>query len=209
MCNFFFRSRGSKMFKLLRKLFFSFRKIIFASLTELFDWKHKRNMWFVIKKKKPQQFRNLWTFCLIFFSFPSFRNCFHHSRKKHLSKYSPSLKYLPIFRLWESFNLFIEINNNFLMLLLQQMSRFFRFQMNIFKKLAHFAQLNVTLAVDFKLKENKVGNVKCFERRAFDEPLTWFSAPPSASSRRSESEITCTLKSAFSRSIWKERKIGC
>lgn len=59
----------------------------------------------------------------------------------------------PIFSFRKSFNLLIEINNNFLVLLLQQMSCFLRLQVNILQELAELAQLDVTLAVDFELKQ--------------------------------------------------------
>lgn len=115
---------------------------------------------------------------------------------------------LPIFSLRESFNLFVEVNNNFLVLLLEQMGRFFGFQMDVLKKFAHFGQLNIALAIDFELKtrerrkEVRRSALKCLAK--WRVLFTWLSAPPSASSRRSESEITCTLKSVFSRSICKK-----
>lgn len=107
----------------------------------------------------------------------------------------------PIFSFRKSFNLLIEINNNFLVLLLQQMSCFLRLQVDILQELAELAQLDVTLAVDFELKQ-QVGGYRSAHMRE-NNSFTWLSQPPSASSKRSDSEITCTLKSHFSRSIWR------
>ena len=59
---------------------------------------------------------------------------------------------LPGFSFGELFDLFIEIIDDFLMLSLEHMGCFFRFQMDIFKKFAHFNNFNITFTVDVKLK---------------------------------------------------------
>ena len=60
---------------------------------------------------------------------------------------------LPGFGFGELFDLFIEVIDNFLMLSLEQMGCFFRFQMDIFKKFAHLDNFNITFTVDVKLKK--------------------------------------------------------
>lgn len=60
---------------------------------------------------------------------------------------------LPGFSFGELFDLFIEVIDNFLMLSLEQMGCFFRFQMDIFKKFAHLDNFNITFTVDVKLKD--------------------------------------------------------
>lgn len=57
--------------------------------------------------------------------------------------------------------MFVEVNNNFLVLLLEQMGRFFGFQMDVLKKFAHFGQLNIALAIDFELKPRERGRKEC------------------------------------------------
>jgi hypothetical protein len=46
----------------------------------------------------------------------------------------------------------LEINNNFLVLLLQQMGCLLGLQVHIFQQFTQFAQFSITFAVDFELQ---------------------------------------------------------
>lgn len=101
----------------------------------------------------------------------------------------------------QKLQLVLKIHNSFLVFFAKHVSGFLRFKVDILQKFAQLGQLIIALLVDNELKPTAMMSidifwtiiVKCHYR-------TWFSAPPSASSRRSWSWITWTLKSALSRS---------
>lgn len=64
--------------------------------------------------------------------------------------------YPPLFRLGQCFDLFAEVGDNFLVLLLQNVSSFLRLQVHIFEQFAQFGQFGVALAVDFQLRAGEI-----------------------------------------------------
>lgn len=68
--------------------------------------------------------------------------------------YAPSGKrvLLPLFYFGQWFDLLVEIAHDFLVLLLQDVRGFLRFQVHILEQLAQFVQFGVPFAVDFQLQ---------------------------------------------------------
>lgn len=58
---------------------------------------------------------------------------------------------LPALRFGKDINLFLEVGDNFVVLLLKQHGGFFGFHMDIFEHFAQFQQFGVTLAVGLEL----------------------------------------------------------
>lgn len=63
-----------------------------------------------------------------------------------------SYGYVPRFGLSKRIDLFLEVDNDFLVFPLKDGGGFFRFQMDIFQKFAKFQQFGVAFFIDFELK---------------------------------------------------------
>lgn len=71
------------------------------------------------------------------------------------NEYNVNSCVLPGFAMGEFVNLFLEVDHDLLVLLLEQVSGLLRLQVYIFKKLAKFGQFGITFSVDLELKNLK------------------------------------------------------